>query len=478
LAVGFAEILALVGLAALYGLLPAARRAWALMLGSAAAVYWLQPPLTIRWLDYSLPTAMLALTAASWWLSKPYEGRRLTQQDAQAGALLVAVAVLFGLARYVELPAALRLTSRPPELSGVLLALGLAWGTAWAVGQWAPRRALGAGLLLLIAMLAALQTPPLAEALAAALRAQAGQNPDLASPLDVRWLGFSYVAFRLIHTLRDRQTGLLPDLSLRDYVTFVVFAPSLTAGPIDRAERFQGDLAALPARSLWEVPRLAAACERIAVGLFKKFVVADTLALFALSPQNADQAVSGAALWLMLYAYGLRLFFDFSGYTDVAIGLGMLFGVQLPENFNRPYLRANIAAFWQSWHMSLTNWVRFYVFSPLSRALLRCDPKPPAAAVTFVCHLSTMALIGLWHGVTLPFFVWGGWHGLGLWAHKLWSDRTRRWYAALKRHPRRLQAWKAAAWLLTFHFVMLGWVWFSLPSFDQALRVFSRLLGG
>ncbi|MFQ3646874.1 MAG: MBOAT family O-acyltransferase [Anaerolinea sp.] len=475
---GFAEILVLLGLAALYGaLLPAAWRAWALMLGSALAIYWLQPLLVIRWLDYSLPTAMLALTVACWWLSKPHDGRRVTRQDALALALILAVIVGLALARYVDVPELLRLTSRPPELAGVLLALALGWGIAFGGGWLAPRRAAGVGLLLVIGLLGVLQTPALAEAAAAALRVQSGQNPALASPLDLRWLGFSYVAFRLIHTLRDRQTGILPDLSLRDYVTFVVFAPAFSAGPIDRAERFQTDMAALPALRLWDNERVLNALERIGVGLFKKFVIADSLALFALSPENADQAVGGAALWVMLYAYGLRLFFDFSGYTDIAIGLGRLFGVTLPENFNRPYLRANITAFWQAWHMSLTNWVRFYVFSPLSRALLKRDPKPPNELIMFVCHLSTMALIGVWHGVTLPFLIWGVWHGLGLWLHKLWSDRTRGWYLRLKKQPRRLQAWTAVAWLLTFHFVMVGWVWFTLPDAAQALRVFGRLFG-
>ena len=91
-------------------------------------------------------------------------------------------------------------------------------------------------------------------------------------------------------------------------------------------------------------------------------MIADTIALFALDITSANQAVSTPALWLLLYGYAFRLFFDFSGYTDIAIGIGMLFGVQLPENFNRPYLKNNIQAFWQSWHMSLSNWVRFYIF--------------------------------------------------------------------------------------------------------------------
>ena len=133
-------------------------------------------------------------------------------------------------------------------------------------------------------------------------------------------------------------------------------------------------------------------------------------------------------------AYAFRLFFDFSGYSDIAIGIGILYGIQLPENFDRPYLRPSLASFWQSWHITLSNWVRFYVFSPLSRALLMRKVSPLAAV--FVAQLATMVIIGLWHGVQWTFVVWGIWHGVGLFIHKMWSDRTRKRDMALKQQPR------------------------------------------
>ncbi|MDW8170847.1 MAG: MBOAT family O-acyltransferase, partial [Anaerolineae bacterium] len=182
-------------------------------------------------------------------------------------------------------------------------------------------------------------------------------------------------------------------------------------------------------------------------------------------------------LWLMLYAYALRLFFDFSGYSDVAIGIARLLGVTLPENFNRPYMAHNITLFWQSWHMSLSNWVRNYVFSPLTRALMRREPAPSGEIVTLIGHLTTMGIIGLWHGITLPFMIWGLWQGLGLWVHKTWSDRTRRWYRKLKDQPAHLRAWTLAGWLITFHYIALGWTWFALPDAGLALRVLLGLFG-
>ena len=148
------------------------------------------------------------------------------------------------------------------------------------------------------------------------IRTNRAENPELASVLDLGWLGFSYLAFRLIHTLRDHQTGQLPALTLREYMAYVIFFPAYTAGPIDRAERFIIDLPK-PASA-----QLDSGGMRIVIGLFKKFVLADSLALIALNATNAQQAASAGGLWVLLYAYSLRLFFDFSGYSDIAIGHG------------------------------------------------------------------------------------------------------------------------------------------------------------
>jgi alginate O-acetyltransferase complex protein AlgI len=226
---------------------------------------------------------------------------------------------------------------------------------------------------------------------------------------------------------------------------------------------------------LFTSSRLVEGCSRIITGMFKKFVLADALGLFALNPTIAQQTTSTGALWVLLYAYAFQLFFDFSGYTDIAIGIGILLGIHLPENFDRPYLKQNIAAFWQSWHITLSNWVRFYVFSPLSRALLK--RKMNALATVFIAQLATMVIIALWHGVSQNFLLWGLWHGLGLFIHKVWSDRTRKQYLALNQRPRLKQVWTLVGIVLTFHFVVLGWVWFALPDPSSALRVWLRLFG-
>jgi alginate O-acetyltransferase complex protein AlgI len=309
-------------------------------------------------------------------------------------------------------------------------------------------------------------------------RSATGQDVSLANPADLSWLGFSYLAFRLIHTLRDRQAGILPPLSLRDFSTYVLFFPAYVAGPIDRAERFAADLQAMPAIPGLDPGRIFTGSRRLFAGLVKKFVLADTLAIgLSLSSATLGQAQAPAGLWLLLYGYAFRLYFDFSGYTDIAVGLAILYGVRLPENFARPYWQSNITAFWQSWHITLSRWARFYVFTPLSRWLLRREPRPSAWLTVLAAHLATMVVIGLWHGFTLNFFFWGLWHALALFGHKVWSDRTRRWYSGLSQRPYRRFAWTLGGWFLTFHYVALSWVWFALPTPVEAGRAYLRLFG-
>src|SRR5258706_3969043 len=180
----------------------------------------------------------------------------------------------------------------------------------------------------------------------------------------------------------------------------------------------------------------------------------------------------------MLYAYAFRLFLDFSGYSDIAIGIGILFGLKLPENFDRPYLKDNITTFWQSWHMTLSTWARNYVFTPLSRIMMGRPRKPSPVVVVLVTQVATMVAIGLWHGITLNFVIWGLWHGIGLWVHKIYTDRTRVFYQNLNEHPRLRSLAHWVGILLTFHFVVLGWVWFALPTPELSIAVLRRMFGG
>ena len=289
-------------------------------------------------------------------------------------------------------------------------------------------------LLLLLAIFIILKSPALTVRLSTALRLGSGQSIDLANPSDVVWLGFSFLAFRLIHVLRDYQAGRLPAYSMEKFVTYAIFFPSFISP--DRSIARSAGLGSSSRSALTQPTDVSgrnlqardtvAGLQRILIGMFKKFVLADSLALIALSPQNAGQTASPFWMWVLLLSYTLRIYFDFSGYTDIAIGLGRLMGFHLPENFDRPYLKQNLTAFWNSWHMTLAQWFRTYVFNPLTRSLRTRPHQLPTWLIIFFGQVSTMALIGLWHGITWNFLIWGLWHGLGLFVHNRWSEWSRR----------------------------------------------------
>lgn len=502
------------GLAAVVyaAVVPGRWRAWALLLGSVVALFWLQAPLAPRYADFFLPSATVALGVAGWWLSRP--PRRAFMAPAPVSSpldkslaestedipvsriyvrddwftLVVVLSVILALALFRYVGADFRITaSRPPSplfVAVTALEVGLVFAALALILRRLPQRqVLNGAIGAIIAFFVIAKWPPATVAVAGWWRGLAGQDITLAAPTDLAWLGFSYVAFRILHTLRDRQTGILPDLSLRAYLSYILFAPAIVAGPIDRAERFTQDYQALPTIKGFDASRWGLGLWRIGEGLFKKFVVADLLAQgLSLTPGLAEAAQSSAALWALLLGYGLRLYFDFGGYSDIAIGLGILFGIRLPENFDRPYTRTNLTAFWQSWHITLSHWARYYVFTPLSRGLLRRRVPGKTAllnptSIVLAGHLATMAVIGLWHGISWNFLIWGLWHAVGLFIHKQWSDRTRKRYRELQARPWPRRAWAAVGWVMTILYVMLGWVWFLMPTPQSAMDTFAKLFG-
>ncbi len=448
-------------------------RNWVLFVVSILAIYWLQPINPIRNLDFWFPTATLALVGLSWVVTTPVEARGQRINWAAAGVLLGTV-MLVGLTRYLSLTGLITAT-RPPQFWQIAVALGSLALLAIALARFTrpTRRLLWGFIGLLLGFFLILKVTALAGMASAALRTLAGQSA-LVTASNLRWLGFSYVSFRLIHTLRDRQSGRLPVVTLQEYVTYVIFFPAFTAGPIDRLERFLKDLRQpLPPA----VEDFTQGGQRLVVGLFKKFVLADALALMALNPLNAAQVTTAGWAWVLLYGYSLQIYLDFSGYTDIAIGLGMLLGIQLPENFNHPYLKPNLTQFWNNWHMTLTQWFRAYFFNPLTRSLRKAQRPLAPAAVILLTQVSTMVLIGLWHGVTFNFVLWGLWHGLGLFVQNRWSEWVKPYFTGLEQRPALKQMVSGLGTVLTFQYVALGWVWFAMPTVDLSWQVFQRLFG-
>jgi alginate O-acetyltransferase complex protein AlgI len=271
-------------------------------------------------------------------------------------------------------------------------------------------------------------------------------------------------------------------------MNYVIFFPSFTAGPIDRIERFVKELRA--PLSLTNEDWIDAGM-RFFVGLFKKFVIADLLAVISLSDDLVSQIKGGPVLlwshpfyipasiwtWFFLYAYAFRIYFDFGGYTDIAIGMGRLMGIRLPENFSAPYLKPNLTQFWNSWHMTLTQWFRSYFFNPLTRALRSGDRPWPVWLTIFVTQISTMVLIGLWHGVTTGFALWGLWHGLGLFIQNRWSEFIRPHLPGWTKTRTGLVVMNLFGVFLTFNFVTLGWLFFNLSTPAIAWQAILKLFG-
>jgi D-alanyl-lipoteichoic acid acyltransferase DltB (MBOAT superfamily) len=467
-------------------------RIWSLMVGSLVVVFWLQPSSPIRHLDYWLSVVSILLTVFVWGVTCREPDVSPGQNRAAALVILAAV-VLVGLLRYIE-PLCCLTATRPPSLLQIILALGPAVAiTAIPYFLHSSKRFLTtASIIVILALFIFLKTPSLTQAASAWLRLGIGQSTELASALDISWLGFSYLAFRLLHVLRDAQQGRLPALSLGEFVTYALFFPTVLAGPIDRVQRFLPELrnpvhtppdndpahvtkkAAIP---LPDYGNLAWGGQRILLGAFKKFVLADSLALVALNGQNAAQVDSGLWAWVLLYAYTLRIYFDFSGYTDIALGMGRLLGFKLPDNFDRPYIKANLTAFWNSWHITLAQWFRAYYFNPLTRYLRTRPEKLPSWLIILIGQFSTMLLIGLWHGITWNYAIWGVWHGLGLFIHNRWSEWTRPRLSNLEGRPGLKRTLQWSSWFLTFNYVALGWVWFALPDPGLAMQMFQRLAG-
>lgn len=448
-------------------------RIYFLLAASVLAVYWLQPALPLRSFDFWLPSLSLALTVLTWlitsasdtWWSRP---------NLMGVSIILGLATLIDLSRYF-LPDPMITATTPPQFTSyfVFIVFITLIVSLLVLISARSRWMLSIAIILLIIILVILKSPALSLQASIFFRTLAHRPIENAAFIDLRWLGFSYIAFRLIHVLRDKQMGRLPALSLPEFATYVVFFPALAAGPIDRAERFTKDL-----RNdfVWTQAETLLAGQRIFLGLFKKFVIADTLALIALNDALATQVRTTGWMWIIVYAYTLQIYFDFSGYTDIAIGTARLAGIRLPENFAAPYLKPNLTQFWNSWHMSLTQWFRSYFFNPFSRGI-RSVKNLPAWGMILAAQVATMVLIALWHGITLNFIFWGLWHGIGLFIQNRWSEFIRTHYPNLGQNTKLPSVLQISGILLTFHFVALGWVFFALHDPALSWHVFLALSG-
>jgi alginate O-acetyltransferase complex protein AlgI len=283
----------------------------------------------------------------------------------------------------------------------------------------------------------------------AALRGRPYDPIELFLPLGISFHVFQSLSY-LIDVYRRRYA---PTKSLFEYVLFLSFFPQIVAGPIVRAPHFFGSIHPLRDPGRGDV---ATALFRIVRGVVKKAILADYLGLYSDLIFAAPRTYSGPEVLLGVYAYSLQIYFDFSGYSDMALGMARLVGVTIPENFDAPYAARTITDFWRRWHVSLSSWLREYLYVSLGGN--RHGRMRQAGAL-----LATMLLGGLWHGPSWTFVAWGGLHGVALVVDKARSRERR-------------PGW--GSWLLTFHFVALGWVLFRAQTFGVAVDVLRQLFVG
>jgi len=267
-------------------------------------------------------------------------------------------------------------------------------------------------------------------------------------------IGLSFFTFQVISYLVDvYREDIEPSRSAREFFLYVAFFPQLVAGPIVRARDFLPQLQRHIGLN-YEYVYLGA--QIFALGFVQKIFIADRLSSFVDPVFSAPAMYDAATLWLGLLAYSVQIFCDFSGYSHMAIGIALILGFRLPENFRMPYLATSIANFWQRWHISLSSWLRDYLYIPLGGS--RCSPPQ-----VYMNLMITMLLGGLWHGASWNFVLWGGLHGVALVVHRAWRSAgfSMPWWMA---------------WPCCFLFVLLTWVPFRSGDFALTMQFYAGLL--
>jgi len=272
-------------------------------------------------------------------------------------------------------------------------------------------------------------------------------------------LGISFYTFGTISYVVDVYKGTSrPTNSILDYAIFIMFFPRLVSGPIMRAREF---LPQLKRGIRINLPDLAEGIQIFLRGLLKKMVIADNVAVMVNQIYTSPSVLSTPTVWLGIFAYSIQILCDFSGYTDMAVGIAKVMGFNLPRNFDLPYTAQSVTEFWKRWHISLSSWFRDYVFFPLERKRTKWGGQSLSVLIVF-------ALTGLWHGASWNFVLWGGLHGIYLVLERLLLGKK------LAETPwTSFSAWGRATF--TFILISLTWIPFRSPDWNTTMLILQKL---
>nr|MBL0703248.1 MBOAT family protein [Sulfurospirillum sp.] len=268
-------------------------------------------------------------------------------------------------------------------------------------------------------------------------------------------LAISFFTFQQISYLVDSYRQETKEYDFLNYALFVTFFPQLIAGPIVHHKEMMPQFAKSK-NKVKNYRNIAMGLFIFSIGLFKKVVIADTFALWATAGFDTATTLNLFEAWATSLSYTFQLYFDFSGYTDMAIGLALLFNIKLPINFNSPYKATNIQDFWRRWHITLSRFLRNYVYIPLGG-------NRKGEFRTYNNLLATFIIGGIWHGASWSFVFWGFLHGIALVIHRVWSKLG-------------FKIWTWLAWIITFNFVNIAWVFFRAKEWDDAVKVLSGMI--
>jgi D-alanyl-lipoteichoic acid acyltransferase DltB (MBOAT superfamily) len=283
---------------------------------------------------------------------------------------------------------------------------------------------------------------------------------SLIAPIGISFFIFQSLAYVIDVYRKDTE----PAESYVDYLTFVSFFPTIVAGPILRSRNL---LPQLRAHLALDSTAGGQALFLIALGLIKKIAIADYLSANLVDRVfDFPERFSSLEVLAAVYGYALQIYADFSGYSDIAIGSAMLLGFKLPVNFNSPYRAIDLPDFWRRWHISLSTWLRDYVFFSIS------GPRVRNVSVLYLGLVATMLIGGLWHGAAWPFVLWGLLHGVGLALNRAWGNARKRF--GFKKRNTRLSRFAGAA--ITFHFVCFAWIFFRADTVSAAFAVLRQIL--
>lgn len=272
-------------------------------------------------------------------------------------------------------------------------------------------------------------------------------------------IGLSYILFRLIHFIIESGNKSIKDYSWMNFVNYIIFFPTFIAGPIDEYNNF--NYWAKQRHNSYKTILIKAGLFRLLLGVVKKFFLVPIILNYALDFSLFQQEIWQESLFYSLILYSFYILFDFSGYSDIAIGTAYLIGIKTPENFNTPYLAPSLSNFWKRWHMTFSDFLFKYVFKPIVINLSKVFHKAPRLFVSSLGYILTFTICGIWHGTTLNFLYWGLWHGVGLIFFKLWDvyffqKRKNQFSSKLSR---RLSYF--GGMIVTFSFVTAGWFFFN-----------------